>query len=250
MIISRIGAGGLDEVYIAEDTQLRRNVAPRVLPEATAADGRRLRRLEREALAASALNHPNILMIFGFGVIADRLLLATVVRSVAWLTKCSRTRLVNFAGMVILLCVLVSSQTAAQYRFDHWTADNGLPQNSVRDIVQTRDGYLWFTTFDGLVRFDGVRFTVFNKSNTPGLSGNRFVSLFEDRFGDLWATVETGQVIRRHQGRFAIHTDEGLPRDGIPGLSDDGQGNTVLHYDQSTIGDNNVTEYSERAYRY
>src|SRR6266404_2646615 len=61
MIISRIGAGGLDEVYIAEDTQLRRNVAPRVLPEATAADGRRLRRLEREALAASALNHPNIL---------------------------------------------------------------------------------------------------------------------------------------------------------------------------------------------
>jgi len=250
MIISRIGAGGLDEVYIAEDTQLRRNVAPRVLPEATAADGRRLRRLEREALAASALNHPNILTIFGFGVVADRLLLATVVRSVAWLTKCSRTRLVNFAGMVILLCVLVSSQTAAQYRFDHWTADNGLPQNSVRDIVQTRDGYLWFTTFDGLVRFDGVRFTVFNKSNTPGLSGNRFVSLFEDRFGDLWATVETGQVIRRHQGRFAIHTDEGLPRDGIPGLSDDGQGNAVLHYAQSTIGDNNVAEYSERAYRY
>ena len=40
----------------------------------------------------------------------------------------------------------------AQYRFDHWTADNGLPQNSVRDIVQTRDGYLWLTTFDGLVR--------------------------------------------------------------------------------------------------
>ena len=37
----------------------------------------------------------------------------------------------------------------------------------MRDIVQTRDGYLWFTTFDGLVRFDGVRFTVFNKSNCP-----------------------------------------------------------------------------------
>src|SRR5688500_17554594 len=83
----------------------------------------------------------------------------------------------------------------AQYRFDHWTADNGLPQNSVRDIVQTRDGYIWFTTFDGLVRFDGVRFTVFNKSNSPGLASNRFVQLFEDRSGDLWATVETGQVV-------------------------------------------------------
>src|SRR5262245_32459611 len=98
----------------------------------------------------------------------------------------------------LLLCLLSCSTTAfAQYRFDHWTTDNGLPQNSVRDIVQTRDGYLWFTTFDGLVRFDGVRFTVFNKSNTPGLVSNRFISLFEDRSGDLWASVETGQVVDR-----------------------------------------------------
>src|SRR5262245_32152026 len=99
-----------------------------------------------------------------------------------------------------LLCCLFffgSRAARAQYRFDHWTADNGLPQNSVRDIVQTRDGYLWLTTFDGLVRFDGVRFTVFNKSNTPGLVSNRFISLFEDRSGDLWASVETGQVVDR-----------------------------------------------------
>jgi len=66
-----------------------------------------------------------------------------------------------------VVCLALVSPAHAQYRFDHWTADNGLPQNSVRDIVQTRDGYLWLTTFDGLVRFDGVRFTVFNKSNSP-----------------------------------------------------------------------------------
>jgi ligand-binding sensor domain-containing protein len=47
--------------------------------------------------------------------------------------------------------------------------------------VQTRDGYLWLMTFDGLVRFDGVRFTVFNKRNTPELASNRCFSLFEDR---------------------------------------------------------------------
>ena len=45
----------------------------------------------------------------------------------------------------------LSFPAQAQYRFDHWTADNGLLQNSVRDIVQTRDGYLWLATFDGLV---------------------------------------------------------------------------------------------------
>src|SRR6185312_3740480 len=96
--------------------------------------------------------------------------------------------------IVTLLCL--AGPAVAQYRFDHWTADNGLPQNSVREIVQTQDGYLWFTTFDGLVRFDGVRFTVFKKSNSPGLPSNRFVSLFEDRSGDLWAGLETGEVLR------------------------------------------------------
>jgi len=149
---------------------------------------------------------------------------------------------------LVPLCAF--SNAHAQYRFDHWTADDGLPQNSVRDIVQTRDGYLWLTTFDGLARFDGVRFTVFNKSNTPGLSGNRFVGLFEDHFGDLWATVETGQVIRRRQGRFAIYTDGGLPHVGPPYLSGDGQGNAVLHYPRTKVGENNVTEYFSRAYRY
>jgi signal transduction histidine kinase/ligand-binding sensor domain-containing protein len=150
-----------------------------------------------------------------------------------------------------LLALCLGAQPArAQYRFDHWTADNGLPQNSVRDIVQTRDGYLWLTTFDGLVRFDGVRFTVFNKSNTPGLSSNRFISLFEDRSGDLWASVETGQLVRRHQERFIIHIQQDWPIDAVPFLSDDGQGNVALRFPQSKVEGNKVTEYIWRAYRY
>lgn len=153
-----------------------------------------------------------------------------------------------FASLSISILLLAASTAFAQYRFDNWTTENGLPQNSVRNIVQTRDGYLWLTTFDGLARFDGVRFTVFNKSNTPALSGNRFVSLLEDRFGDLWATVETGQVIRRHQGRFAIYTDQILPS-GIPFLSHDGNGNTVLRYAQTKVVDN-TTESFWLAFRY
>lgn len=156
----------------------------------------------------------------------------------------------NLRWLLILIGLIAAAPAVAQYRFDHWTTDNGLPQNSVRGIVQTQDGYLWLATFDGLVRFDGVRFTVFNKSNTPGLSGNPFLSVIEDRFGDLWATVETGQVIRRHQGRFAIYTDEVLPRDVVRYVSDDGHGNAVLHYNQSKVGANNITEYFWRTYRY
>src|SRR5215472_1745890 len=71
----------------------------------------------------------------------------------------------------------------AQYHIDSWTTDNGLPHNAVRDILQTRDGYLWLTTADGLVRFDGVRFTTFNRENSPGMIGNRITALSQDNNG-------------------------------------------------------------------
>ncbi len=91
----------------------------------------------------------------------------------------------------------------AQYRIDQWTADDGLPQNSVYEIVQSRDGYLWLATLDGLARFDGARFTIFNKSNSPGIINNRFVSLFEAANGDLWAGTEESGIVRYHNGRFS-----------------------------------------------
>lgn len=69
--------------------------------------------------------------------------------------------------LFVVFCLLAPLITAtAQYRFDSWTTENGLPQNSVYSIIQTQDGYLWLTTLDGLARFDGVKFTVFNKANS------------------------------------------------------------------------------------
>ena len=66
-IVSKIGAGGMGDVYLAEDERLRRKIALKVLPDALAQDTDRLRRFEQEAFAASALNHPNILTIHEFG---------------------------------------------------------------------------------------------------------------------------------------------------------------------------------------
>src|SRR6185295_9066778 len=57
----------------------------------------------------------------------------------------------------------------AHFGHDAWDSDAGLPQNSVQVILQTRDGYFWIGTQEGLVRFDGVRFTVFDSRNTPAL---------------------------------------------------------------------------------
>ncbi|HMJ60730.1 MAG TPA: two-component regulator propeller domain-containing protein [Bryobacteraceae bacterium] len=115
---------------------------------------------------------------------------------------------------------------SAQIAVDSWTADNGLPQNIIRAICQTPDGYLWLATFDGLVRFDGVRFTTFNRSNTPGIDGNRFGSLFCTADGDIWAGTELGGVTQYHRGRFTTYTmPDGLPSNEVNGVSGDGRGN-------------------------
>ena len=112
--------------------------------------------------------------------------------------------------LVVAICTNVAALLAcawlmtvhAQYRFDHWTADNGLPQNSVYSILQTPDGYLWLTTLDGLVCFDGVKFTVFNRSNAKGLLNNRFVKLFAEADGTLWISTADSGLMRFRNGQF------------------------------------------------
>src|SRR5215510_12488426 len=95
----------------------------------------------------------------------------------------------------LLVCLSVAPAASAQYRFDSFTTSNGLPQNTASSVLQTRDGYLWIATYDGLVRYDGVRFTTFDKGNTPVLRSTQFFHLFEDREGTLWAGTSDGGVV-------------------------------------------------------
>jgi signal transduction histidine kinase/ligand-binding sensor domain-containing protein len=131
---------------------------------------------------------------------------------------------------VWLFALALAAPAQAQYRFDSWTADTGLPQNTVSDIYQTRDGYLWLSTMDGLLRFDGVRFTVFDKGNSQGISSNRVLRLYEDAQGDLWAGTEDGGVIRYHEGRFISYgKEQGLTSLYAAYLTDDTKGNLFVY---------------------
>lgn len=117
----------------------------------------------------------------------------------------------------------------AQYRATQWNANAGLPQNIVRGIVQMPDGYLWIATLNGIARFDGVRFTVFDKSNTPGITTNRIAALARGTDGDLWLCGENGSITRYHKGIFSLlGMVEGVPTNSVKAITSDNAGNVWI----------------------
>jgi signal transduction histidine kinase/ligand-binding sensor domain-containing protein len=134
------------------------------------------------------------------------------------------------AGLLTLLAFFLSVHAFAQYGSTQWTADSGLPQSSVRGIVQAPDGYIWVATLNGVARFDGMHFTVFDKSNTPGITSNRFGEMVGGEGGDLWLASEDHNIIRYHEGRFIAVTD-GIPPHSISGLSGNAHGGVWVNSD-------------------
>jgi ligand-binding sensor domain-containing protein len=99
------------------------------------------------------------------------------------LTLCAVAVLFSMARWGEPVLALDPRKAITQYVHDVWQTKDGLPQSSITAIIQTRDGYLWLGTFGGLVRFDGMQFTVFDTSNTQALRSKRILALFEDRDG-------------------------------------------------------------------
>lgn len=118
--------------------------------------------------------------------------------------------------VALVICVQTSSgldpnKAITQYQQDFWTEEDGLPQASVQTITQTKNGYLWIGTRDGLARFDGTKFTVFRGEDHPGLPSDDIRSLFEDSKGRLWVGTFNGGVSCFENDSFRSHST----RDGL-----------------------------------
>src|ERR1035437_4522203 len=113
----------------------------------------------------------------------------------AWLWLCV------FASMLSAMAG-AAEQSDSPFIVDVWSNKEGLPQSSVISVIQTRDGYLWLGTLNGLVRFDGNSFTKFNENNTPGLPSSRIVYLFEDSRTNLWIGTETAGIALLKDGKI------------------------------------------------
>ncbi len=106
-------------------------------------------------------------------------------------------QLVKYFTLFLLLWILFPLKNVAQdIRFKHLTNNNGLSQNLVLSIAQDNEGFMWFGTKDGLNKYDGYKFKVFqNEPNNPNsISSNYISALFTDRNGNLWIGTENGIV--------------------------------------------------------
>jgi signal transduction histidine kinase/ligand-binding sensor domain-containing protein/CheY-like chemotaxis protein/HPt (histidine-containing phosphotransfer) domain-containing protein len=149
-------------------------------------------------------------------VLCNKLVIASPL--LCWAALANQAQSVNLG--------LDPSKSLTEFREDVWGSDEGLPQETVPAIAQTRDGYLWAGTELGLARFDGLRFTVFDKSNTPGLKSNKIDALLADRRGDLWIGTIGGGLTRLHDGTFQTFTmQEGLSNNSVLALLEDSDGN-------------------------
>ncbi len=112
----------------------------------------------------------------------------------------------------------------ASYGRQTWQTESGLPQNTIHAILQTHDGYIWLATEGGLVRFDGLKFQVYDSQNTPKLRSNNIRSLLEDREHALW--IGTADGLAKFDGsQFSVlTTEQGLPSNSIWSIYQDRSG--------------------------
>lgn len=124
-----------------------------------------------------------------------------------------------FFGVVLLVATwgpaLGQVEVASGWSVLHWGVEDGLPVNSINALAQDSDGYLWLATMDGLARFDGQQFKVYDSGTHAGLGSNRLTRL-EVNDGELWVLSEDNRLVRFADGVFErLGVEHGLPDERV-----------------------------------
>ncbi len=99
--------------------------------------------------------------------------------------------------------------------FTNWTVEDGLPVNATNEVTQGKKGYLWITTYDGLVRFNGLDFKIYNNSNTPAFPHNRMNIIYYQKGVGLWIVMEYGGIVLKRNKTFKLYNQNNGFTDSI-----------------------------------
>jgi two-component system sensor histidine kinase/response regulator len=144
-------------------------------------------------------------------------------------------------GSIPARASLDPSRSISQFTQVVWGTQSGLPQGSVLALAQSPDGYLWIATEDGLARFDGVRFSLYDKENTPELQSNDIRALLVDRQNNLWIGTNGGGLCLYSAKRFrTFSTADGLGSNNIGSIFEDREGSLWIG-----TRDNGLSRYAK-----
>jgi diguanylate cyclase (GGDEF)-like protein len=139
----------------------------------------------------------------------------------------------RFASLLLVLAACLALPVRAAhyvkpldaYFRETWTTRDGLPHNLIHNVVQTPDGYLWFATWEGVARYNGLEFRIFDRGNVPQLRDNGVRALRPGSGGALWLGTSRGGVTRYANGQWTTLTQrDGLAQDEIMDLLEDRSG--------------------------
>ncbi|MGO8934787.1 MAG: two-component regulator propeller domain-containing protein [Terracidiphilus sp.] len=165
------------------------------------------------------MRQPNLSDKHHLRVAADRKLLPEVI----WYAAAAL-----LLGVALPAAALEPSTPLANFGRQAWAMENGLPQNTVQALAQTKDGFLWLGTEAGLVRFDGIEFETYDRSSTPALPGSDIRCLLVARDGALWIGTNAGLVQWKDGAVRTFTTQDGLPGNGIRALEETPNGQLLV----------------------
>ncbi|MBB5316965.1 sensor histidine kinase [Tunturibacter empetritectus] len=137
----------------------------------------------------------------------------------------SRLHLVVRSSLFWMSCGIAAlsftaySQSLDNLGYQSWSTENGLPQNSVHQVFQSTDGYIWIATEGGVARFNGIDFKVFNHETTDEITSDDICCFAQSHTGPLWIATSDG-LLQYSAGTFHRYsTANGLPTSRITNLA-------------------------------
>jgi signal transduction histidine kinase/ligand-binding sensor domain-containing protein len=131
---------------------------------------------------------------------------------------------------------LEPSTPLASYARQAWGMENGLPQNTVQALVQTKDGFVWLGTEVGLVRFDGNSFQIFDRNSTPALPSGDIRCLLETKDGALWVGTSEGLARWKDGAVQQFTVADGLPSNIIRSVREGSHGGVLVSTESGELG--------------
>jgi signal transduction histidine kinase/ligand-binding sensor domain-containing protein len=112
--------------------------------------------------------------------------------------------------------MVAGQQTTANMKLSEssyyqWTGENGLISNNITSAIQAQSGFIWITTYNGIMRFDGVRVDVYDRGSLPFLSTDAFYRVYEDKQGILWFASQGSGIIQYDGKKFSVYNAVNAP---------------------------------------